>query len=418
MNKNIRIARQLVRLAKSLVALAGDEQEQACKEFPGLDGFFRKCTLYHIPDSQQKSFVGLLRKTVDSGEYINKDDWKRFTDFASDPSGLSIAYLKYLELIDFDTLQEFNRFIDEIAYRGKYALNSTSPELLKMLVHDNNGKKSLDDIRRLVAMNKSTPADLLAELAKDNDERVIVNVADNPNTPPETLAGLAKSNDRDVLMRVAHNPSSPAEVLAMLGSNDSDAIRTLAAANPNTPVDTLITLLEDKNYYVRLQAAKNPSLPKDAIQDKVLMKKALADNPNTPPETLIKLAKDHDFGVLLYVSQNRNTPAEALRILAMRMDTIPSLKSHIANNLNTPVDILIKLAEDSDDMVRQVVALQRKTPARILAKLARDSYKGVRKSVVINESTPIEVLEELCQDEDDEISRLASLYLHNRLNGI
>ena len=62
------------------------------------------------------------------------------------------------------------------------------------------------EVRITAACNPSTPAEALAELAKDSDWYVRYYVACNPNTPAEALAELAKDSDWHVRMNVAWNP--------------------------------------------------------------------------------------------------------------------------------------------------------------------------------------------------------------------
>lgn len=62
------------------------------------------------------------------------------------------------------------------------------------------------EVRITAAGNPNTPAEALAELAKDSDCDVRYYVAGNPNTPVDVLVELAKDSDRDVRMNAAGNP--------------------------------------------------------------------------------------------------------------------------------------------------------------------------------------------------------------------
>lgn len=117
-----------------------------------------------------------------------------------------------------------------------------------------------------VARNPSTPADILAELANDEDDDVRGAVAENPNTPADILAELA--NDEEVYVRyiVAANPNTPADTLAELAADKDDEIwnvRTRVAKNPSTPANVLRQLANDTNTYVRKGVAANPNAPAD-----------------------------------------------------------------------------------------------------------------------------------------------------------
>jgi len=79
----------------------------------------------------------------------------------------------------------------------------------------------------------------------------------------------------------------------------------------------------------------------------------LADNPNTPPEILTVLASDEDWGVRYRVAQNPNTPPEILTILARDKDE--DVRWGVAQNPNTPPEILTILARDENENVRGYV---------------------------------------------------------------
>ena len=51
----------------------------------------------------------------------------------------------------------------------------------------------------------------------------------------------------------------------------------------------------------------------------------------------------------------------------------------VARNPNTPVDVLMELAKDSDIVVRRSVACNPNTPVEVLTKLTKDSDFDVRR---------------------------------------
>lgn len=64
----------------------------------------------------------------------------------------------------------------------------------------------------------------------------------------------------DVRSYAAGNPSTPADVLAELAKDSHWYVRCFAAENPNTPVDVLMELAKDSDIVVRRYAAGNPKL--------------------------------------------------------------------------------------------------------------------------------------------------------------
>ena len=89
--------------------------------------------------------------------------------------------------------------------------------------------------RQWVALDPSTPAGTLAELASDPDRRVRNAVAFNPSTPSPALAALA-----DEFTAVAGNPSAAPDLLTDLTSR-VDCAGSIAA-NPSTPLHVVAAI--------------------------------------------------------------------------------------------------------------------------------------------------------------------------------
>ena len=152
-----------------------------------------------------------------------------------------------------------------------------------------------------------------------------------------------------------------------------------------------INLLENNNA--------SPEMIEELAEDEDKdVRKEVAYNPNTPVEVLRKLADDENEHVRWGAIRNPNTPVELLRKLAEDKDE--RLRYEVARNPRTPVDILSKLADDEDRNVREGVAKNPNTPTNILRKLAEDKYSGVRRGVASNPNTPIDILRKLAEDEN------------------
>ena len=95
-----------------------------------------------------------------------------------------------------------------------------------------------------------------------------------------------------------------------------------------------------------LETLNTPDVSKLPLQER----KDLANNPNTPPEILTILARDEDWDVRCRVAQNPNTPPEILTLLARAENRY--VRYGVANNPNTPPEILTLLARDEDSSVR------------------------------------------------------------------
>jgi hypothetical protein len=104
---------------------------------------------------------------------------------------------------------------------------------------------------------------------------------------------------------------------------------------------------------------------------------AVAKNPHTPAEILSKLGDDKVNLVRALVSTNLNTPVETLHKL---FDDEKIVTDGLSGNPNTPNEILGKMAENSDKMVRLRVAENPATSSEVLKKMLNDNSPDVAKA--------------------------------------
>ena len=185
----------------------------------------------------------------------------------------------------------------------------------------------------------------------------------------------------------------------------------------NASPEMIEELAKDKDWVVRYGVAKNPNTPVDILRKLAEdvdygVKLEVARNPNTPIEAFMKLAGDKDDDVRYEVAMNSNTPVDILTKLAE--DENWDVKQEVAKNPNTPADILRKLAGDKDSEVKQGVSENPNAPAEALRKLAEDEDWLVRWEVAMNHNTPVEALRKLAKDEDINVRESAKSQLRER----
>ena len=124
--------------------------------------------------------------------------------------------------------------------------------------------------------------------------------------------------------------------------------------------------------------------------EKIAVRWKVADNPNTPVNILEKLSTDEDLWVRRAVASNPNTPIDILEKLST--DEEWRVRCGVTENPNTPIDILEKLSEDKREYVRRAVAANLNTPIDILKKLSEDEWWTVRCAVATNPNTAAVVI--------------------------
>ncbi|MCU0518951.1 MAG: hypothetical protein MUC60_19225, partial [Oscillatoria sp. Prado101] len=102
---------------------------------------------------------------------------------------------------------------------------------------------------------------------------------------------------------------------------------------------------------------------------------------------------------------NPNTPVSVLMRLAE--DSESEVRRNVAANPNTPVSILEQLAEDSDSEVRRKVAANPNKSVSLLMKLAKAQELDIRTEIASNPNTPVSVLEQLLGDPEETILQIA-----------
>jgi hypothetical protein len=90
-------------------------------------------------------------------------------------------------------------------------------------------------------------------------------LADNRHTPYERLAELALSADADIRRRVGRNAVSPEATVRHLAVDRAWSVREGVAMNEAAPDDVLLTLSTDRSKAVRLAVAANPGVPGAAV---------------------------------------------------------------------------------------------------------------------------------------------------------
>lgn len=218
-------------------------------------------------------------------------------------------------------------------------------------------------IRSLIAPNPNTSLKRPKRLAKNND--VSERIACNPNIPVELLEQLAQDKNSGIRLYVAMNSNAPVHLLELLAQDEIAGIRTHVAKNPNTPVQLLELLAQDEDKWIRRSVASNPNIPlmllnqllnQLAQDENHAIREFVAGHPKTPVSLLLE--------VTLKLCPQSSTPSlSRFLVLLHPQAPYPALGKYycskiwleryaIAQNPNTPLDILHTLAKDANRIVR------------------------------------------------------------------
>lgn len=111
--------------------------------------------------------------------------------------------------------------------------------------------------RQMLADNRHTPYEHLAELALSDDADIRRRVGRNVVTPEATVRFLAGDRSWSVREGVAMNEAAPEDVLQVLATDASKAVRRAVAGNPGAPRVLVGALTADPDSNVRWSARTN-----------------------------------------------------------------------------------------------------------------------------------------------------------------
>ena len=271
-------------------------------------------------------------------------------------------------------------------------------------------------VREAVAGNPATPVNILEELAHDC-EGVCEAVAANSSTPPEVLSILAKSYYSSVRLAVAMNPHTPIETLYNLANHWDARVATQAHKNirlrsVNSATATIDNLDDETLEQVCKYSSDMRLLSRLLEQGK--LKTNYAWNPNLTPEFLKKIAvlPDDNYPMMVKIGillAHKTTP-EILKLMYENTND-DVLTSDILRDPAAPLELIEDAVNNRSAHVRWSVAKLSKTPEHIMLKLAKDPDNGVRQSVAQNPKATYRVLQQLSSDTKDYIRGLASYRL-------
>jgi hypothetical protein len=282
-------------------------------------------------------------------------------------------------------------------------------------------------LRLSVAQNPSTPVTMLEQLAKDAVFKVQLAVAKNPSTTESILVQLASHPENAIQMAVAQNLNATESILLQLLPSQ----RSLILQRPNLPAGVLQQLFDEAAhaqnpseairglYYVFFQQPHTPEAVLHALSqwDVEAIRADLVLKNNYKAQTLeiIEGWVSQQLEYLVQVARHRNVSAAILERLAQcpnprvrmaveqnplrlqrkqrSLSDIPNLDKDLmealARDVNTRPNLLVELAQSSDEIVRYYVAKNTTTPPETLVQLARDSDIQVRETALKNASTPL-----------------------------
>ena len=122
------------------------------------------------------------------------------------------------------------------------------------------------------------------------------------------------------------------------------------------------------------------------------------------------------LAVMRLVAKHPNTDGEALARLADGPN-VQAILTELAANPRTPLPVLERWFDSTDDAVEWGLALNPKTPQRVMERLAASRNLYTRLNLAYNKATPREILDRLANDKDESVVRNAAQAIERRKRG-
>ncbi|GAA3388283.1 LRV domain-containing protein [Cryptosporangium minutisporangium] len=271
----------------------------------------------------------------------------------------------------------------EVAVRLRAALSYHTPDDVRAaLTRDPEARVRREALEEL----ERPPRDVLAALLDDPDEQVRV-VAERRSQPRDTAKDLREAADPDpwIRARAARDGHLPADVVARLVADPDNRVRVAVSMRPELTEEQRAAI----DYHIdpsdRIQPptwvtdATDPDIVRRCVYSAhVGLRRAAAYNPKLPPDLVAVLAEDEDFIVRLILTESHpEPPAAVLLDVVLRSEFVTRFDG--LRHPNFPRTGLTHLADSSDEVARGLVALDRDAPDELIARLARDESLIVRR---------------------------------------
>ena len=284
-----------------------------------------------------------------------------------------LAKLGYIP--EFLILHWQQRWNKQAIFSSIASSNKTTPKVLAVL-----GKDRSSLTRRFVALNLKTPIETLEHLSQVNTEKKLIDGAICP-----------------IKLNLCRNPNSSSTVLDRLSDYKNYGIRALVAEHSNCSFKTLEKLADDKNIQVRHKVAKNINTSLSTL--KKMIKFNHSNSVATKALQLYKLKN-------AYLIDSKSSPIKRVFIYTPNSNQNHLLEQWIEpGNIKSSIDLSIELLDEEDKytecnylIIRLIVLLNVKTSKKNLEKFSVSLHWLERYAIAQNSNTPLDIIKKLKND--------------------
>jgi hypothetical protein len=258
-----------------------------------------------------------------------------------------------------------------------------------------------NEMMQIVRDENTAERELMAMAEKtvgEGEREMLEAIAESPNVTVEILKFIAAHDENGIDIVINHE-KFPIEAIEEMANSEDKEARYSAVSTGELSAETLTRLSEDEYWYVR---------------------RAVAKDEKTPPEALVKLATDEKYeGVVDALLDNKSLPSELFEPILKRAEE-EDAKGAVAPYKTKPADGGEWRAPPAHLYwnAQVVAAGNPKAPEDLLRTFAAqgsgDEGWHLRSEVARNPSTPIDVMQALAKDESAHVRNTAKRELQTR----
>ncbi len=234
--------------------------------------------------------------------------------------------------------------------------------------------------------------------------------------------------EREVLEAIMESPNVTVEILKFIAENDEGA-RGIALMHDKFPVEAIEELANSEDGDTRWDAASTGELSPETMirlsEDEYWrVRNVVAKSEKTPPEVLAKLVSDEKYeGVVSALLQNKSLPSELFEPILKRAQEEDAKGPVRDYKTQDPVTGELRPQPAHLYWSAQIYAAANpQAPEELLRTLAAagsgDQGWHMRSEVAKNPSTPIDVVQALAKDESVHVRNTAKRALQKREGGM
>jgi hypothetical protein len=270
-------------------------------------------------------------------------------------------------------------------------------------------KSSMPWLRLVGLHHRSTSPEILAKRSKSTDWMDRLAVACNPSSPQKILAQL--KNDPHRLVAAASQYGEEGKRLAV--ARQADAQGRYAVLNIAPVVEEIRRRFSESTTLEKIDELVHGCWQSSIAEWQLIPAIEAAAHPNVRAGLLERLAKNQDDSVRSEVAGNPNTRAGLLEIMAKDREQV---RWYLARNTACPATVLVALAKDREESVREQAmgnpefrlklsaalsaAGMEKMVNSLVKRVKHENYQ-VRKTVAKNPFCPPALLEVLVRDAEE-----------------